>query len=143
MLNPDAIYPGAIHRGALNIVADTFLGFHFKDGTLPVGALEWAWLVVGLGGSGIFGIRFFLQWMHSEKHGESRIPVSFWWLSVVGTLMAASYFIHKAQYVALLGNGPQLIPYLRNLVLIYRKKNSDGSTPTTTPAPEPEPISAV
>jgi lipid-A-disaccharide synthase-like uncharacterized protein len=108
------------------MLADTFLGFHVKDGSLPDSTFEWIWLVVGLSGSGIFGIRFFLQWMHSEKHGESRIPVSFWWLSVAGTLMAASYFIHKEQWVALLGNGPQLVPYTRNLVLIYRKKRTDA-----------------
>ena len=105
-------------------LADTLLGFKFKDGTLPNSPLEWAWLVVGLGGSAIFGFRFFLQWLHSERHKESRIPVSFWWLSVLGTLMAASYFIHKQQWVALLGNGPQLVPYTRNLVLIYRKKKT-------------------
>lgn len=107
-------------------LADTFLGFHVKPGVLPDSVLEWIWLVIGLSGSGIFGFRFFLQWMHSEKHKESRIPVSFWWLSVAGTLMAASYFIHKQQWVALLGNGPQLVPYTRNLVLIYRKKRADA-----------------
>src|ERR1700733_3169492 len=112
------------------MLADSFLGFHLKDGTLPNSAFEWIWLVVGLSGSGIFGIRFFIQWMHSEKHKESRIPVSFWWLSVAGTLMAASYFIHKEQWVALLGNGPQLVPYTRNLVLIYRKKKKDEMPPS-------------
>src|ERR1700690_1440013 len=107
----------------LHPLADTLFGFiTVKHEDMPQGVLEWIWLVVGLSGSGIFGVRFFLQWMHSEKHKESRIPVSFWWLSVAGTIMAASYFIHKQQWVALLGNGPQLVPYLRNLVLIYRKK---------------------
>jgi lipid-A-disaccharide synthase-like uncharacterized protein len=110
-----------------HLLAATVLGFHVNDADMPHSALEWIWLTVGLSGSAIFGFRFFLQWMHSEKHKESRIPVSFWWLSVFGTLMAASYFIHKQQWVALLGNGPQLVPYARNLVLIYRKKNADAA----------------
>jgi lipid-A-disaccharide synthase-like uncharacterized protein len=118
-----------------SLLADTFLGFHVKDGSLPSSAFEWIWLCVGLSGSGIFGLRFFLQWMHSEKHKESRIPVSFWWLSVAGTIMAASYFIHKEQWVALLGNGPQLIPYTRNLVLIYRKKKADNLVDETASVP--------
>jgi lipid-A-disaccharide synthase-like uncharacterized protein len=106
----------------MHVLSATILGFHVKDADMPNSAVEWIWLVVGLSGSAIFGFRFFLQWLHSEKHKESRIPVSFWWLSVAGTLMAASYFIHKQQWVALLGNGPQLVPYARNLMLIYRKK---------------------
>src|ERR1700722_13845093 len=109
------------------LLAATILGIHVKDADMPNSIYEWIWLIVGLSGSGIFGIRFFIQWMHSEKHKESRIPVSFWWLSVAGTLMAASYFIHKQQWVAWLGNGPQLVPYARNLILIYRKKKIDLS----------------
>jgi lipid-A-disaccharide synthase-like uncharacterized protein len=113
----------------------TILGMHFNAADVPNTPLEWAWLLVGISGSGIFGIRFFIQWMHSEKHKESRIPISFWWLSVAGTLMAASYFIHKHQWVALLGNGPQLIPYTRNLVLIYRKRPGPPATPAPPVAP--------
>jgi lipid-A-disaccharide synthase-like uncharacterized protein len=116
-------------------LADTLWGMHFKDGTLPNSPVEWAWLLLGLSGSGIFGFRFFLQWLHSERHKESRIPISFWWLSVAGTLMAASYFIHKQQWVALLGNGPQLVPYTRNLVLIYRKKaETEAAAGASSPA---------
>ena len=48
-------------------------------------------------------------------------------MSIVGTLMSAAYFLHKHQWVALLGNGPQLIPYTRNLILIYRKKREDAA----------------
>jgi lipid-A-disaccharide synthase-like uncharacterized protein len=121
-----------------HVLAATILGFHVKDADMPNSIVEWLWLIVGLSGSGIFGIRFFLQWMHSEKHKESRIPVSFWWLSVAGTLMAASYFIHKEQWVALLGNGPQLVPYTRNLVLIYQKKKRDEAPP-----PEIAPVAPV
>jgi lipid-A-disaccharide synthase-like uncharacterized protein len=119
-----------------HLLADTILGFHVDHASLPNSPAEWLWLILGVSGSGIFGIRFFIQWMHSERHKESRIPVSFWWLSVAGTIMAASYFIHKHQWVALLGNGPQLIPYARNLVLIYRKK---AAVPADPIVPDIEP----
>lgn len=109
--------------------------FGINDADMPNSVVEWAWVIVGVSGSAIFGFRFFLQWLHSEKHKESRIPNSFWWLSIFGTLMAASYFIHKHQWVALLGNGPQLVPYTRNLMLIYRKKKRDEMPPTMAPAP--------
>ena len=98
--------------------------FNYADWP-PHGFIEWTWLIVGLSGQAVFGFRFFLQWLHSERHGESKIPISFWWLSVVGVLLSASYFIYKHQFVALLGNGPQLIPYARNLMLIYGKRRRD------------------
>jgi lipid-A-disaccharide synthase-like uncharacterized protein len=106
----------------LHLLAGTILGFHINDADMPQSALDWALLGVGIGGQAIFGGRFFIQWMHSEKHKESRIPNSFWWMSIIGVLMTATYFLHRRQWVALLGNGPQLIPYTRNLILIYRKK---------------------
>jgi lipid-A-disaccharide synthase-like uncharacterized protein len=117
------------------VLGATILGFHVNDADMPNSIVEWLWLIVGISGSGIFGIRFFIQWMHSEKHKESRIPISFWWLSVAGTLMAASYFIHKQQWVALLGNGPQLIPYTRNLILIYRKRAQTPPVDPDVPVP--------
>ena len=110
----------------MSILSATFLWFHVSDADMPHSALQWAWLGIGLSGQAVFGFRFFLQWMHSEKHGESRIPLSFWWMSVIGTLMSAAYFMYKSQYVALLGNGPQLIPYIRNLMLVYRKQRKDA-----------------
>ena len=116
-------------------LAATILGFNVNDSDMPTSVYEWIWVVVGVSGSAVFGFRFFLQWLHSERHKESRIPNSFWWLSIAGTLMAASYFIHKHQWVALLGNGPQLVPYTRNLVLIYRKKKRDEAIPAVAPAP--------
>ena len=125
----------------------SFLGIRFNDADLPASPMEWAWLVMGVGGTLIFGCRFFFQWIHSERHQESKIPVSFWWLSVVATIMTAGYFTHKRQWVALLGNGPQLIPYTRNLILIYRKQRRDReaalfpvvetlSAPASVPADE-------
>ena len=99
--------------------------YHKISVSLPHTPIEWAWVSIGLGGQAVFGFRFFFQWMHSEKHKESRIPISFWWMSLVGTVMSAAYFMYREQWVALLGNGPQIIPYARNLVLIYRKQRED------------------
>jgi lipid-A-disaccharide synthase-like uncharacterized protein len=108
------------------ILAANVVLFSFIHATLPDTMGGWIWLMVGISGSAVFGGRFFLQWMHSEKHKESRIPISFWWLSVIGTLMTAAYTVHQREWVLLLGNGPQLVPYSRNLVLIYRKKRLDA-----------------
>jgi lipid-A-disaccharide synthase-like uncharacterized protein len=101
------------------------LAFSAATTEWPQGFTQWCWVTVGLAGQAVFGLRFFYQWLHSEKHGESRIPVSFWWLSVAGTIMSAAYFVYRQQWIALLGNGPQLVPYVRNLMLIYKKQRED------------------
>ncbi|HTW95110.1 MAG TPA: lipid-A-disaccharide synthase N-terminal domain-containing protein [Tepidisphaeraceae bacterium] len=97
---------------------------------------EWAWFWFGILGNIIFGSRFFVQWIHSERHKESRVPEAFWWISVVGSLILLMYFTHKRELVGVLGSGPNLIPYTRNLILIYRKKRK-GEPDAAAAAPIP------
>ena len=35
-------------------------------------------LIIGFLGQGIFASRFIIQWIYSEKKGESLIPITFW-----------------------------------------------------------------
>lgn len=35
------------------------------------------WLTIGLVGQSLFMMRFIVQWIHSERHQKSIIPVSF------------------------------------------------------------------
>ena len=90
--------------------------------SLPWHGAELWWKIFGFCGNGVFATRFLLQWIHSERHGESRIPVSFWWLSLVGTIMLLIYFIHIKDPVGILGYAVNAVPYTRNLMLIRRKK---------------------
>jgi len=52
------------------------------------------WLVVGLAGQIIFGMRFLIQWIASEVKKESHIPIVFWYCSIGGGLILLSYAIH-------------------------------------------------
>jgi len=55
--------------------------------------LDWNWLVlIGLIGNGIFSMRFLVQWIASERKGESVIPVSFWYWSIGGSVVMCFYF---------------------------------------------------
>ena len=42
------------------------------------------WKIVGIVGQVVFGMRFIVQWLVSERAGRSVIPVAFWYLSVGG-----------------------------------------------------------
>jgi lipid-A-disaccharide synthase-like uncharacterized protein len=83
-------------------------------------ASDMLWLGIGLAGQCLFMMRFIVQWIHSERHGESLIPVSFWYLSLSGGLIVLAYGIHKLDPVIILGQLPGTVVYTRNLVLIKR-----------------------
>lgn len=90
---------------------------------------EKAWLAVGLTAQGCFFLRFFFQWLASEKRKESVIPISFWYWSMAGCVGLLSYAIHKQDPVFMIGQSTGLIIYVRNLVLIARKKAQNPDLP--------------
>ncbi len=79
------------------------------------------WIVIGLFAQVLFGLRFFIQWVASEKKGESTIPVSFWYFSIAGSLLLLAYSIYRKDIVFILGQSMGLFVYLRNLTLIHKK----------------------
>lgn len=81
---------------------------------------ELAWVGVGMVAQLLFGSRFLIQWFHSEKAGESVIPVAFWWLSLLGGAMMLAYAVYRWDPVFMLGQGLGLVVYVRNLMLIRR-----------------------
>ena len=86
-----------------------------------MGTSDLLWLAIGLFGQALFMMRFVVQWIHSERHQKSVIPVSFWYLSLVGGLVVLAYGLHKAEPVIVLGQLPGTFVYARNLMLIRRE----------------------
>ena len=86
--------------------------------------LDWSddpyWLLFGLLGNLAFGARFLVQWIASERAGESVVPLPFWHLSIVGSLILLVYAIHVKNPVFTLAYLPNLFVYLRNIALINR-----------------------
>ena len=82
------------------------------------------WLVIGFVGQALFGMRFLIQWIISEKRRESVIPLPFWYFSIAGSIILLSYAIHKQDPVFILGQSLGSIIYIRNLMLISRKKKA-------------------
>jgi len=84
---------------------------------------ELLFLFIGLIGQGLFASRFIVQWLYSEKIGESRIPIIFWYLSIFGGLGLLTYAVFRKDPVIILGQTFGIFIYLRNLFLIYNNKN--------------------
>ena len=85
--------------------------------------IEILFLCIGFIVQGIFASRFIVQWIYSEKKGKSEIPITFWYLSIFGGLGLLVYAIFRKDPVIILGQSFGIFIYLRNLILIYRKKN--------------------
>jgi lipid-A-disaccharide synthase-like uncharacterized protein len=85
------------------------------------------WLLVGFGGQALFMGRFVIQWFVSERERRSVIPVSFWYLSIVGALVLLAYAVHRRDPVFIAGQGLGVAIYLRNLHLIKTEKAQAGS----------------
>lgn len=83
---------------------------------------ETIWMILGLVAQGLFFARFFIQWLVSEIRGESTVPLSFWFFSLFGGGLLLIYAIHRKDPVFILGQAGGLVIYLRNLMLIYKKK---------------------
>ena len=79
------------------------------------------WMSVGFLGEGLFGLRFIVQWIASERKKESVVPVAFWYLSLLGASLVLAYAIYLENLVFILGSGVPLLIYVRNLWLVYHK----------------------
>jgi lipid-A-disaccharide synthase-like uncharacterized protein len=92
--------------------------------------MDWSdslpWLAFGLLGQTAFFSRFLVQWVASERAGRSYVPLAFWYLSLLGSLVLLIYAIHRAEPVFLLGYLPNSAVYIRNLMLV-RRSGADGS----------------
>ena len=84
---------------------------------------EGLWIAVGLLGQLLFFLRFFFQWLVSEKRKESTVPISFWYFSISGGLILLSYAIYRKDPVFILGQSMGVFIYARNLYFIHGKKD--------------------
>jgi lipid-A-disaccharide synthase-like uncharacterized protein len=75
-------------------------------------------LVLGIVAQIIFTLRFVYQWIHSERHKESTLPMGFWVLSLIGAGLILIYAIIRKDPVLFVGHLFGLVIYARNAYLI-------------------------
>jgi lipid-A-disaccharide synthase-like uncharacterized protein len=84
-----------------------------------------AWLVLGFMGQACFSARFLVQWIVSERRGQSVVPLTFWIFSLLGGGLLLTYAVYRHDPVFIVGQAAGLVVYVRNLMLIHRKHASE------------------
>lgn len=83
------------------------------------------WLMVfGSAGQVIFSTRFLYQFIFSSRHGESVLPLGFWLISLIGSVLILTYGIIRLDPVVILAQCFGLASYIRNLVIWKRSSRS-------------------
>ena len=84
------------------------------------------WLAFGLIAQLFFTARFLVQWISSERAGQSVVPMAFWFFSVAGGTMTLIYGLVKREPIIIFGQLLSNIIYVRNIMLIW-KNHAKGS----------------
>jgi len=90
------------------------------------------WFIFGMTAQFVFFMRFVVQWIASEKKRRSTVPVSFWWISLIGGLSLFVYALHRDDLVIMSGQLLACVIYVRNLMLIsnHKKRRQQAGLPT-------------
>ena len=78
------------------------------------------WFLIGTVGYLLFTLRFIYQWFVSERFGTSKLPVGFFVISIVGSIMIISYGFYRLDIILIFGYLGGILVYVRNLVIHYQ-----------------------
>jgi lipid-A-disaccharide synthase-like uncharacterized protein len=91
------------------------VNFLFENEKIP----QWL-LWTGIIGQVLFTLRFVYQWIYSEKIKDSVLPLGFWIISLIGSLIIFIYAIIRKDPVLLAGHAIGLFIYSRNIIIIKK-----------------------
>lgn len=78
--------------------------------------------LIGGIGQAVFAGRMIVQWYVSERQGRSVVPKIFWHMSLWGSVLVLIYAVVEKQLILIVGQSSGLIVYVRNLILLSRKR---------------------
>lgn len=80
------------------------------------------WLLwLGIISHVVFTLRFVYQWLYSEYKKTSALPLGFWLLSLVGSVLILIYAINRKDPVLFVGHLLGSVIYIRNLILLHQQ----------------------
>jgi len=86
------------------------------------------WLGIGFAGQGLFFMRFFVQWIASERERRSVIPHAFWYFSLAGGLVLLAYAIRRQDPIFIIGQATGILIYGRNLHFVAGRARPASDT---------------
>lgn len=107
------------------------LDFFHQSYDKCVAALSTPGGLISMLGQFIFSLRFLVQWIASERAKKTVVPLSFWYLSLLGAAILLWYGLYAGIPVLIVGPIPGLFIYSRNLILAY--KGAGNVTPSGSP----------
>jgi lipid-A-disaccharide synthase-like uncharacterized protein len=84
--------------------------------------------IVGVFGQLLLNCRYFYQWYFSEKAKESILPLGFWVISAIASVMVVVYSIYKQEPVLLIAQALGILVYVRN-IFIFKKAATGNVVP--------------
>jgi lipid-A-disaccharide synthase-like uncharacterized protein len=85
---------------------------------------EFLQLVVFLGAAGqmLLNLRFLYQWYYAERMKTSVLPLGFWLMTAVGSILVVIYAIDRFDPVLIFAQGLGLIASVRNIQLHFKTR---------------------
>lgn len=75
--------------------------------------------IIAIGGIGqlMLNVRFIYQWYYSERAKTSILPLGFWVISTVASVMILAYAVYRVDPVLLVAQGMGIFVYARNIFI--------------------------
>jgi lipid-A-disaccharide synthase-like uncharacterized protein len=80
-------------------------------------------IIMGAIGQLLLNVRFMYQWYYSERSNDSILPLGFWVISTVASVMILVYASYRIDPVLLVAQGMGIFVYLRNVFFHFRTKD--------------------
>jgi lipid-A-disaccharide synthase-like uncharacterized protein len=98
---------GWILLGSIHNITEIFSRNDFSHPVLFLGAF----------GQLLLNIRFVYQWYYSERHRTSILPLGFWIISFVASILILVYASYRLDPVLLVAQGMGIFVYVRNIFI--------------------------
>lgn len=89
---------------------------------MPAAVTQGVWWLIGLSGLIVFNGRFYVQWLASERRGRSVVPIAFWYMSSIGSLLLFAYAVYLRDPGGAFSQCFNIVVYTRNLVHVWRER---------------------
>lgn len=101
-----------------------FIGVNKIETLFTINDLLHPIILIGAIGQLMLNFRFIYQWYFSEKHKTSILPLGFWIISTIASIMILFYASYRIDPVLLVAQGMGIFVYARNIIIHYKSNST-------------------